>query len=64
MTNRDYILIAHALALSKPPKEAYNPHNTWLQVINAMCDILSKDNPRFDRAVFIMECFNLQHKEK
>ena len=51
MTKKDYELIAQAFALYK----CLDQPTRWF-IAQALADRLEKDNPRFDRALFIKAC--------
>lgn len=57
MTRRDYSLLARAMEFVKPAKGASKEsHKQWVVDVRAICDVLSMNNPRFDRQRFYAAC--------
>ena len=61
MTRKDFIAIANALRESRPTldrsvKDARGFYAQHLNDCILICDVLSHDNPRFDRARFLKAC--------
>ena len=60
MTKKDYIVLAGALAASRPLRGAYAPPDwdqrfrQWRADVAVLIDVLRADNPRFDADRFIM----------
>ena len=61
MTRKHFVMLAAALAQSKPPR-GRDPLGTLLadtqhaRDCTAVADVLAQDNPRFDRARFLKAC--------
>lgn len=56
MTRKDYILIARALADSRPTVGYERNLLTWNCTARLLADALAADNPRFDREHFLRAC--------
>ena len=59
MTKKDYIKLAAALAINRPP--ANNKPDTsallsWWLCVSSIADVLQADNQRFDRRRFLTAC--------
>jgi hypothetical protein len=59
MTRKDYELLAHVFAETKPvqmshqtDEEQHLRYGQWERTIRALCDALEADNPRFNRSLF------------
>lgn len=56
MTRRDYILIAKALADTRPNCGNRTMEDQWEHDVQHMATALLNTNPRFDRARFVAAC--------
>jgi hypothetical protein len=57
MTRKDYVLIAVTLRAAKPGIGAPSPAFTqWFYDVDSITNMLSADNPRFDRIRFELAC--------
>lgn len=60
MTRRDYVKLAAALAVTAPNGDYRNASaaeaatETWRYTVHAVADVLQADNPRFNRAKFLV----------
>lgn len=72
MTRRDYVKIASAFKKAHPPLSQLDGvldgllghvlKNQWLRDINLMADVLTDDDPGFDREGFLRIC-GVTHEE-
>lgn len=53
MTRKDYVLIAKALADTRPNPLLAEAREAWKQVRDKLCTLLANDNSRFDTERFI-----------
>ena len=62
MTRKDYVLIASALRSSRLHLPAMDPQcragakDQWEMTVEKIADDLERDNPRFDRGIFLTAC--------
>lgn len=63
MTRKDYIMIAEIFYAEKPDmygaritREAEGRENARQTLAHKMADALARDNPRFNRAAFLIAC--------
>lgn len=54
MTRHDYTLLAVSLKEAEP--QYLFQHEGWLAAVKAVAVALARDNPRFDRQVFLKAC--------
>ena len=62
MTRKHFERIAAALA-SVRPSFSTDPTaslSQWVDTVQAICDMLARENPRFDRARFVDACYKVQ----
>lgn len=57
MTKKDYIAIAEVLReLGNAGVRSFDSAEDCIAIAHAFADILQRDNPRFDRARFVLAC--------
>jgi hypothetical protein len=56
MTRKDYIKFAEMAKRVRPGVEQPEARRMWISMVAEIADIFEADNPRFDRAKFLVFC--------